>query len=78
MKEKTNFINPSVFSDRLKSAQKERGMTCEELAELLDVHPTTIPTWRNGKNLPSLDMAAGIAEIFGVSIDYLCGRCEEA
>ena len=76
MKEKINFINPEVLSERLKAAQKEHKMTCEELAERLDAHPTSVQTWRSGKNLPSLDMAVGIAEIFGMSIDYLVGRGE--
>lgn len=43
-------------------------------ARLADVDRTTLWRWRTGRQTPTLDAAARIAETFGITIDQLTGR----
>ena len=40
----------------LKELRKEKGLTQEQLAELMYVSDRTVSRWETGSNLPSLDI----------------------
>ncbi|MCF6354677.1 MAG: helix-turn-helix domain-containing protein [Candidatus Polarisedimenticolaceae bacterium] len=46
------ITNPSVFSERVKDARKQLGLTQEELAHELGVSFATINRWENAKTTP--------------------------
>lgn len=52
----------------------ERNMGQKELAILLNVSIGTISNYENNVHTPDPDMLGKIADIFGVTIDYLVGR----
>ena len=54
----------------------ENSMTRVELAEKLNVSVRLISYWENGKRECDFDMLIRIADIFGVSVDYLLGRSD--
>ena len=76
MKVKIEYLNTAVFTRRIKEAMQNKDLTCETLAEMLDVHATTVQKWRSGNNIPTLDMTIGIADALDVSLDWLTGRKE--
>lgn len=51
--------------------RKERGWTQVELAERLQVSDKAISKWEQDNGAPSIEFFPALAELFGVSIDYL-------
>ena len=52
----------------LKELRKEKDLTQEELAELLNVSGRTISRWETGSNMPDIGMLVEIADFYDVSI----------
>ena len=59
------------FHEKLQKLRKERGLTQEELAEVLFVSRTAISKWESGRGYPSIDSLKEISHYFEVSIDEL-------
>ncbi|MBQ6818307.1 MAG: helix-turn-helix transcriptional regulator [Clostridia bacterium] len=53
--------------------RKKKGMTQEELGELLNVSGQAVSKWENG-GVPDIGLLPELAKIFDVSIDALFGR----
>jgi len=53
--------------------RKERGLTQEQLANLLNVSVSAVSKWELGNNRPDLELLPNLAEIFQISIDSLLG-----
>lgn len=52
----------------LKNLRKERGLTQEQLAEILFVSGRTISRWETGTNMPDLSILIQMAEFYDVEI----------
>jgi len=52
----------------LKELRKEKGLTQEQLAEVLNVSGRTISRWETGSNMPDISMLVEIAVFYDVSI----------
>lgn len=63
-----------MFSERLKKLRVEKRITQLVLAELLGISQQAVGKWETGKATPDPLMLKKIADIFGVSSDYLLGR----
>lgn len=63
-----NVVNPSI---RIRIARKRAGLTIRELAEKIEVSPTTIQNIESGKVDPRMSTMQKIAEACGVSTDKL-------
>ena len=59
------------FNEKLQQLRKNKGMTQEELAEVLYVSRTAISKWELGRGYPSIDSLKDISKFFSVSIDDL-------
>ncbi len=57
----------------IKRLRKERNLTQEELAELINVTPQAVSKWENGTGLPDISQIVPLASVFGVSSDTLFG-----
>lgn len=53
--------------------RKKRGLTQEQLANLLNVSVTAVSKWENGNNRPDIELLPDMADVFQVSIDSLLG-----
>ena len=49
-------------------------MKPKDLAESMRMPRNKVYRWISGSTTPCLQEAAELADLFGVSIDYLCGR----
>ena len=65
------MIDNKKIGERMAVLRKERGMTGEKFAELLDVSPQAVSKWETGKNLPETVLLPDISRILGVSIDSI-------
>lgn len=70
--------NMVEFAKRMKAQREKLGLTQAQLGEKIGVSSQTISAYEKnissdkGKT-PTLDKAISIAEVLGVSLDYLCG-----
>ncbi|WP_026486709.1 helix-turn-helix domain-containing protein [Caldanaerobius polysaccharolyticus] len=65
-----------MLKDRLKELRSERQLTQRELADLLQLSPSTIAMYETGQRMPDPEILQKIADFFGVSVDYLLGRSD--
>ena len=62
------------LSERLKRLRQSMHLSQEQLARLLGVDRSTISSYESNVRQPPLDTLSRIADVFGVSTDYLLGR----
>lgn len=60
-----------IFADKLIDLRKKNGWSQEELAERLEVSRQTISKWEGALSTPDLGRMLKIAQMFGVTTDYL-------
>ncbi|WP_419491098.1 helix-turn-helix domain-containing protein [Anaerotruncus massiliensis (ex Liu et al. 2021)] len=66
-----------MFCSRLKTLRITHKVTLDGLGQALGVTRQAASRWETGERLPSIDYIEGIADYFGVSIDYLVGRTDK-
>ena len=59
---------------RLKEIRKSRKLTQAQVAEVVSCSVATYSRYESGSRQPSVDTLVMLADFFGVSTDYLCGR----
>ena len=59
------------LNEKLQELRKQKGLTQEELAEVLCVSRTAISKWESGRGYPNIDSLKAISKYFGVTIDEL-------
>ncbi|ALA50964.1 transcriptional regulator [Shouchella clausii] len=70
-------MHMTIVPERLKTLRKERQLTQEQLGELINVTKVSISGYENGNRTPDTDTLRRLADVFGVSTDYLLGRSKE-
>lgn len=63
------------FGEKLAELRQDHKMTQRALAQRLHVTSGTISNYENGNHLPDVDKLVDLADLFGVSTDYLLDRC---
>lgn len=61
-------MDPKKIGGFLKELRKEKGLTQEQLAEILGVSGRTISRWETGSNMPDLSILIQIADYYDVEI----------
>lgn len=59
------------ISNKILELRKQKNITQEQLAELMDVARQTISKWELGETSPDLNQSKKLSKIFGVSLDEL-------
>ena len=59
------------FNEKLQELRKIKGLTQEELAEILYISRTAVSKWESGRGYPNIDSLKEISKFFEVSIDDL-------
>jgi transcriptional regulator with XRE-family HTH domain len=65
-----------TFGKRLGEVRKDRKMSQDELAKKMDMQGAVIGRYERDEVKPSIDVAAKIAQVLGVSLDYLVGNTD--
>ena len=60
-----------MFEQRLYRLRKERGISQEELADIVGVSRQAVQKWESGASQPNMDNLVAISTYFGVTLDYL-------
>lgn len=64
----------SILGDRIRELRASRNWKQDDLAARLGVDRTTVGSYEQNRREPDLDSLCLIADLFGVSIDWLVGR----
>ena len=65
------------FNEKLRRLRRNKKLTQEQLANILQVSSGTIAMWETAKREPDFTMVQKIATFFDVSIDYLLGHNDD-
>ena len=65
-----------LFAARLDLLVAESGLSHRDWADLIGCSPSAISMLRNGLRVPGFERAAVIAEVAGVSLDWLSGASD--
>lgn len=63
----------TTLGKNIKIYRKNKGLTQEELADLLNVTPQAVSKWESENGLPDVSMLIPLAQALGVSTDALLG-----
>jgi transcriptional regulator with XRE-family HTH domain len=67
-----------LFPMRLRGARVRRGWNQEDLAKELKVSKGSVGNWESGANIPTPAGLKRLADVLGVSIDFLLGTTGDA
>lgn len=60
-----------TFGEKLQALRQSAGMSQDALAERLDVSRQAVSRWERDETMPETDKVVALADIFGVTTDYL-------
>ena len=63
-----------LIGKRIKDMRLEKGMSQQELGDLIGVTKVSVCGYENGTRTPSLETFCLLADIFETTTDYLLGR----
>lgn len=61
----------SVIAKNIQALRQKKGMTQLELAERLNYSDKSVSKWERGESLPDIIVLKSLADLFGVTLDYL-------
>lgn len=67
-------IDKILIGERLRKIRKDKNITQEELADILNTTHSTISAYESGKSTILTAFAYEICKRYNISMDYLCGR----
>lgn len=67
-------MSRKVYLARLRELREDRGIGMDEMVKDLDVSLETYKNYETGAATPPFAKIVQIADMFGVSVDYLIGR----
>ena len=70
------MADPVAFLNRVKTYRVDRGLSRQELATRVQVHPQTIGAIERGQFNPTIEVALRLSEALGVGLDDLFTRRE--
>ena len=74
------MLSETTFGEKLLRLRREKGLSQEALAEMLDTKRQAVSKWENGQGMPEAEKLLVLSDIFGVPVDGLLrdGRsCEK-
>ena len=60
-----------MLGARIAALRREAGLNQAELAQRLQISPSAVGMYEQGRREPSADTLVSMAQLFGVSVDYL-------
>lgn len=67
-----------MSANRIRELRKSKHWSQAQLAEKLHVHQTAISQWESGRTEPDMDKLLALADLFGVSVDWLIGVTDDS
>ncbi len=68
---------PKELGDRIKARREKRGLKQQDIANALDISPQAVSKWERGGNAPDIWVLEPLAQLLGVTVDWLLTGSEE-
>lgn len=65
-----------TFHERLIELRQQRGLTQKQVYEAVKMSPVGYQRYEYGDREPAFQKLLALADFYGVSLDYLCGRTD--
>lgn len=62
-----------MIKNRIKELRKKKGLSLQQVADVVGVGNSTISRYETGKREPKLETWKALSDFFGVTIEYLQG-----
>lgn len=59
------------IEERIQELRKVKGLSQEQLADVLGVSRQAVSKWESGQSLPEIEKLITMSELFGVTVDYI-------
>jgi len=69
--------NNNIFGKRLKQVREDKGLTQQDIGNIIDSDKALICLYEKGSSEPGVRSAMKIANFLGVSLDWLIGETED-
>lgn len=67
-------IDSTIVASRLKMARENKNLSKSDVAKALNIATSSMTYYEQGKAIPSVDKLYALADYYGVTMDWLCGR----
>ena len=67
-------IDSTIVASRLRIARENKTLSKTEVAKALNIATSSMTYYEQGKAVPSIDKLYALADYYGVTMDWLCGR----
>lgn len=67
-------IDSTIVASRLKMARENKKLSKSDVAKALNIATSSMTYYEQGQTLPSIDKLYALADYYGVTMDWLCGR----
>ena len=64
------------FATRLKELRTEKGVSQQQVADVVRMSKMSVSHWESGHSEPSIPQLILLSEFFGVTVDYLVGKVD--
>lgn len=71
VKNNCEVVDPKKTGDFIRYLRKDKGMTQDDLGELVFISRKSVSKWETGISAPSLDMLERLSKVLGVSLEEL-------
>ena len=62
------------LGDRISKRRKEKGISQEQLAGIMNVSRQSVSLWENNQTIPTMEKLLQLSDVLGVSVNYLVGN----
>lgn len=62
------------FGERLRQARNKAGYSTTQAANKAYISQSVVSRYESGEVTPTIDRVCALAEIYGCSVDWLCGN----
>ena len=70
------IVSREIIAARLREIRNRRGYKQIDIADKTDLNAVTYGGYENGISTPHISVLIRIANVYGVSLDYLAGRTD--
>ena len=67
-------IDSTIVASRLKMARENKDLSKTKVAKALNIATSSMTYYEQGKAIPSIDKLYALADYYGITMDWLCGR----
>ena len=64
------------FNERLRSLRRGKGLTQQQLADILEISKSSVNMYERGEREPGFETLESIASVFNVDMNYLYGQSD--